>query len=78
MAAWTLETAKAHLEEWLKAELAVTTGQSYKIGSRELDRANLYQIREQIKFWRKEVDKLESLATGKGPRRVIRVVPRDL
>lgn len=78
MSSWTLETAKMHLQEWLKAELAVTTGQSYKIGSRELDRANLYQIREQIKFWKKEVSKLESIAAGRGTRRVMRAVPRDL
>ncbi len=78
LSAWTLETAKKHLEAWLKAELAVSTGQSYKIGSRQLTRADLAEIRKQIMFWQKEVAKLEAKARGKGPRRVIRVVPRDL
>ena len=30
----TLEIAEKHLDAWLEAELAVTTNQSYTIGSR--------------------------------------------
>lgn len=71
---WTLQTAKLHLQAWLDAELAVSTGQAYKIGTRQLTRADVSEIRKQIIFWRNEVNKLQ----GKGPRRVIRVVPRDL
>ncbi|MDP5277153.1 DUF6148 family protein [Chengkuizengella axinellae] len=69
---WTIDTAKTHLESWLKAELAVSTGQSYRIGSRELRRADLNEIRKQILFWSREVKKLE-----KNPRRVRRIVPID-
>jgi uncharacterized small protein (DUF1192 family) len=76
MGYWDINTAKTHLQVWLEAELAVSTGQSYRIGSRQLDRADLAEIREQIKFWRNEVARLE--AGKKGPHRVIRVVPRDL
>ncbi|MFH5187122.1 DUF6148 family protein [Paenibacillus sp. TAB 01] len=71
---WTLETAKQHLEAWLAAELAVSTGQSYKIGPRELVRANITEIRQQITFWRNEVNKLSYNRRGA---RVMRVVPRD-
>lgn len=78
MSAYTLETAQQHLNAWLEAEIAVTTGQSYQIGSRSLTRANLYQIREQIKFWRNEVGKLQNVNKRKGKNRVFRVVPRDL
>lgn len=78
MSTYTLETAQQHLNAWLEAELAVTTGQSYQIGSRSLTRANLYQIREQIKFWRNEVGKLQNVNKRKGKNRVFRVVPRDL
>lgn len=78
MAAYTLEIAKKHLNAWLEAELAVTTGQSYKIGSRQLDRANLYQIREEIKYWKNEVEKIELIQRKKGKVRVMRAVPRDL
>lgn len=69
-----LQTAKQHLDAWLNAELAVSTGQSYRIGTRQLDRASLSEIRERITYWQKEVSRL----SGKGKRRVFRAVPRDL
>ncbi len=71
---WTEEEVKERLRMWLDAEAAVATGQAYQIGSRRLDRANLYQIREQIRFWMKELQKVQ----GGRRRRVTRVVPRDL
>lgn len=68
-----LERAKKHLEAWYKAELAVSTGQSYRIGTRQLTRVDIAEIRKQISYWEREVSRLE----GKGNRRVFRVVPRD-
>lgn len=76
MSSWTLEEAKNQLAAWLEAEVSVATGQSYKIGSRQLTRANLADIVGRIKFWRGEVARLES-GRGAGAR-VMRVVPRDL
>lgn len=73
-----LEVAKKHLAAWLTAELEVTTHQSYTIGSRSLTKANLSEIREQIKFWGNEVARLENVAKHKGRNRIMRVVPRDL
>lgn len=73
MSGITLEHAKEMLLLWLEAEKAVTTGQSYKIGSRSLTRVNLSDIRAQIKYWRNEVAKLES---GRKGMRVVRIVPR--
>lgn len=75
MAAITLEKAKEMLNAWLNAELAITTGQSYQIGSRQVTRANTSHIRKQINFWRSEV---ESLEKGRSGARVMRFVPRDL
>lgn len=72
---WTLQEAKDMLATWVEAEKAVATGQSYKIGSRSLQRANLSEIRKQIQFWRNEITKLE---TGRKGARVMRAVPRDL
>lgn len=72
---WTLQEAKDMLATWIDAEKAVATGQSYKIGSRSLQRANLSEIRKQIQFWRNEITKLE---TGRKGTRVMRAVPRDL
>jgi hypothetical protein len=73
---WTLEEAKTHLRSWLDAELAVSTGQRYRIGTRELTRANLSEIKERIRFWSNEVTRLEK--GRKAGARVLRVVPRDL
>jgi len=69
----TLERAEKHLNAWLDAELAVSTGQSYRIGSKQLTRANLSEIRQQISYWKSQVSRLK----GKGSRRVYRAVPRD-
>lgn len=73
---WTLDEAKQHLRAWLEAELAVSTGQRYKIGTRELTRADLGEIAERIRFWSNEVARLEQ-GRERGAR-VLRVVPRDL
>lgn len=75
--AWvTIEEAQENLRMWLEAEKAVATGQSYKIGSRSLTRANLSDITERIKFWRNEVANLERGSDGGVG--VVRIVPMDL
>jgi uncharacterized small protein (DUF1192 family) len=74
--AWTLQEAKDMLATWIEAEKAVATGQSYRIGTRSLERANLSEITKRIQYWRNEVARLES--KRKPGARVIRVVPRDL
>ena len=78
MAGITLETAQKHLDAWLQAELTVTTGQSYTIGSRVLTRANLTEIRNAIDYWNKKAIALESAKKAGGRIKVRRVVPRDL
>jgi hypothetical protein len=70
----TLQRALIHLDAWYNAELAVSTGQSYSIGSRSLTRANLAEIREQIKYWEGKVNQLK----GNKRRKARRFVPRDL
>lgn len=72
----TIEEAQENLRLWLDAEKAVATGQSYKIGTRSLTRANLDHIEKRIKYWRNELEKLEN-GRGSGAR-VLRAVPRDL
>lgn len=74
----TLERAKLHLEAWLDAELAISTGQSYTIGSRSLTRANLSEVRKQIEYWKNKVIELELIATGRKTSRSRRFMPRDL
>lgn len=76
---FTLEIAEKHLNAWLEAELAITTGaQSYSVGSRTITRAELGQVRQQIKYWSNQVDKIKNIRDRKGRNRVIRIVPRDL
>ncbi len=78
MAGITLEIAQKHLNAWLKAELTVTTGQSYTIGSRALTRANLTEIRNSIDYWNEKVHKLENVQRKGGRNRIKRGVIRDL
>ena len=72
----TLEEAQANLRMWLDAEKAVAvSGKSYTVGTRTLTRAHLADIASRIKYWRNEVERLES---GRSPgARVFRAVPRD-
>jgi len=53
----------------------VLTGKSYKIGTRELVREDLSEIRKGRAFWEGELDKLNNNGRKKLGRRVI---PRDL
>lgn len=78
MAGITLKEAQKHLKMWLEAETEIATSQSYTIGTRTLTRANLKEVREQIKFWQNKVEQLENIAGNKGRNRVYRAVPRDL
>lgn len=78
MAGITLETAKKHLDTWLEAEMAVSTGQSYTIGSRSLTRANLSEIRKSINYWNDKVKELEAAENGSGRNKAFRVVLRDI
>lgn len=74
---WTLTEAKDMLAKWLEAESSITAGgQSYKVGTRALTRADLSEISKRIQFWRNEVERLT--AGRKAGARVMRVVPRDL
>lgn len=60
----TLATAQAHLEEWIAADLAVATGQSYTIGSRSLTRAHASEIRRNIDYWNTWVQRLSNGRSG--------------
>lgn len=61
----TLAQAEAKLVEWMDADTAVATGQSYTIGGRSLTRANSREIRENITFWNNQIRSLS--ASRRGP-----------
>ena len=71
----TATEAKEMLNLWLEAERAVATGKSYRIGSRQLQRCDMSEIREAQKYWRNELERIKS-GRGRGMR-VLQGVPRD-
>lgn len=73
MGAVTLVQAQEHLTEWLKADLAVSQGQSYTIKDRTLTRVHAKEIRESISYWEQKVN---SISRG-GGMRVRQAVIRD-
>lgn len=60
-----LEEARIHLEAWKAADLAVASGKSYRIGSRQLQRADVSEIRGQINYWQKKINKLSGVTRRK-------------
>ena len=72
------ETAQRHLDMWLEAEAAVSTGQSYQIEQMTLTRASLKQIRENIQFWASKVAEAEAEEKSRGRNRIYNFVPHDV
>ncbi|MCT4543284.1 MAG: DUF6148 family protein [Vallitalea sp.] len=73
-----LSKAKERLNAYYDAELAILSGQEYKMGSKSLKRADLAQIRESIRELEKAVDELKFKEKTGARRRAFRVTPRDL
>lgn len=74
-----LERYRTRLELYYAAEEAILGGaQEYQIGSRNLKRADLAEIRKVIKSLEDEIAALESVLDGNGRRKCIRVIPRDV
>ena len=62
-----------------EAYTALLSGQvqSYAIGSRNLTRLDLAQLKREIDALEKEIDELTAVQSGKSRRRALGVVPRD-
>lgn len=73
----TLEIARKHLEEWLEAELELTTHQSYRLGNESVTRADLDMVGKRIAYWQQMVERLERMEGSRGRNRIYHVVPRD-
>lgn len=65
MSGLTQAQAQTQLDLYLAAEAKVLAGQEYEFGNRRLKRADLGEIREGIKYWNGEVQRL---AGGAGVR----------
>lgn len=57
-------TAQAHLDAWLAADLAVTSGQAYAIDAIQVTRADARLIGQKITYWQNVVDGFTSRASG--------------
>ncbi|BBK44134.1 hypothetical protein STVA_41540 [Allostella vacuolata] len=73
MAGITLAQAEAQLAAWLAASEAVARNQSYRIGERQLTRADAGEVLRQVTYWDGRVQALAAAATGQG--RVRQAVP---
>jgi ferritin-like metal-binding protein YciE len=60
---------------YYEAEEMVLNAQSYTLGSKQLTRADLSEIRQQIEYLENVIDSLESRGTTK--RKTARAVPID-
>ena len=78
MASERLIKTENRLNVYYDAEVAVLSGQSYTIGSRQLTRANLAEIRQAIKELEKQVDELKNKEAGAGNRKAYRITLRDV
>lgn len=74
-----LDMRKKALEATEAAYIALLSGQvqSYTIGSRNLTRLNLSELKNTISTLEKEIDELEAVLRGGGRRKAVGVVPRD-
>lgn len=73
-----LDRLKARLGQYISAEDAILGGaQSYAIGSRQLTRGSLKEIRAAIKDLENEIAAEEAKAVRRGRNCVKRVVPLD-
>jgi hypothetical protein len=68
-----LETKKARLKLYLRAEIAILSGQSYEIEGLKLTRANLKDVQSMIARLEADVAKL----SNKNRARIKFIVPRD-
>ncbi len=70
-----IQDVEDRLSLYRNAEKKILEGQSYSIGSRQLTRANLFDVQKKILELENELDALETKGTIK--RKMYRVIPRD-
>jgi hypothetical protein len=69
---------KERLQLYYAAERAILEGsQSYQIGSRQITRATIFRVQDEIKYLEKEVAIEEAKAAGRGRNRTVGIIPRD-
>ena len=64
----TLGTARAHLQAWVAADLALSYGQTFSMEGRTLTRSDTAEVRGQINYWSRLEAQLEQRAASSGNR----------
>lgn len=74
---YTEEFVRERIGELLEAQRAILiSGKSYKIGSRELRRADLDEISKLLRYWENRLAVI--LSGGRRVKKTMRITPRDL
>lgn len=60
----TLTQAQTALQNWIDADVAASSNQSYTIGGRSISRVDAAEIRNNINYWSKNVAALQRQAIG--------------
>lgn len=71
MAAIDLSTAQAKLTFWLGVEEKIALCQRVQYEARTLERANLGEVRQQIEFWERRVNRASRSVSGVTLQRVV-------
>lgn len=77
MAIFSKELCKQKVNTWLAAEEAIATGQSYTMGTRNLTRANLNAVREELAWWMTRLAEAEAEEKRGGRNRIFQFIPID-
>jgi hypothetical protein len=73
-----LQLLKERLQMYYDAEKAILEGaQSYQIGSRQITRATIFRVQDEIRRLENEIAIEESKLKGKGRNRTFGIIPRD-
>lgn len=78
MAVFSKKLCEKKVKMWSEAEDAITTGQSYQIGTRMLTRANLKDVQEALERWAGRLAAAEAEERSGGRIQAYRFVPRDM
>lgn len=60
----TAAQAKTQFDLWLAADAALAVGKSYTIGNRQLTRADVGEVRDQLAYWRRAYNNLTAGASA--------------
>ncbi len=61
----TLDDAQAQYDVWLKADTAISKGQSYSVDGLSLSRVDASMITQKLNFWQKKINEIIDQDSGR-------------